>query len=176
VLLAKPNDKFSDLPRHPCDVQSPQECVRCKKDDGDPLECDKVLSNTLHCSDVKLILRSSVILHGTSSAWTHLSTLFLTVNGSVPNVSTTLVHLSVSGGISQLSVKGRERNRPRTTYMRTIDPRAVRADYPDNLIGDRFTFFGHLCRPKEKETVTHSLVQWSETERQYSLRRMIVIS
>lgn len=41
VLLAKPNDKFSDLPRHPYDVQSPQECVRCKKDDGDPLECDK---------------------------------------------------------------------------------------------------------------------------------------
>ncbi|KXN84132.1 hypothetical protein AN958_00402 [Leucoagaricus sp. SymC.cos] len=41
VLLAKPNDKFSDLPRHPIDVQPPQECVGCKKDDGDPLECDK---------------------------------------------------------------------------------------------------------------------------------------
>lgn len=42
VLLAKPNDdKFSDLPRHPIDVQPPQECVGCKRDDGDPLECDK---------------------------------------------------------------------------------------------------------------------------------------
>ncbi|KAJ3576562.1 hypothetical protein NP233_g354 [Leucocoprinus birnbaumii] len=42
VLLAKPNDdKFSDLPRHPIDVQPAQECVGCKKDDGDPLECDK---------------------------------------------------------------------------------------------------------------------------------------
>jgi len=43
--------------------------------------------------------------------------------------------------------------------MRTINPRAVRVDYPDNLIGDRFTFFGHLCRSKEKETVILSLVQ-----------------
>lgn len=42
ILLAKPNDKFSDLPRHPIDVQPPQECVGCKRDDGDPLECDKV--------------------------------------------------------------------------------------------------------------------------------------
>ncbi|XP_006461672.1 hypothetical protein AGABI2DRAFT_193077, partial [Agaricus bisporus var. bisporus H97] len=41
LLLAKPNDKYSDLPRHPIDVQPPQECVGCKKDDGDPLECDK---------------------------------------------------------------------------------------------------------------------------------------
>ncbi|KAL9713342.1 hypothetical protein Ac2012v2_002949 [Leucoagaricus gongylophorus] len=41
VLLAKPNGKFSDLQRHPYDVQPPQECVGCKKDYGDPLECDK---------------------------------------------------------------------------------------------------------------------------------------
>lgn len=44
LLLAKPSDKYSDLPRHPLDVQPPQECVGCKRDDGDPLECDKVYS------------------------------------------------------------------------------------------------------------------------------------
>ncbi|EAU90663.2 hypothetical protein CC1G_03932 [Coprinopsis cinerea okayama7 len=50
LLLAKPNDKFSDLPRHPEDVQPPQVCGGCKKDDGDPLECDKCDAPWhLHC-------------------------------------------------------------------------------------------------------------------------------
>jgi len=43
-FLARPNDKFSDLPRHPVDLEAPAECVKCQKDHGDddsPLECDK---------------------------------------------------------------------------------------------------------------------------------------
>ena len=42
LFLAKPNDKFSELPRHPEDVQPPPACVKCRIDHGDPLECDKV--------------------------------------------------------------------------------------------------------------------------------------
>ncbi|KAH9479125.1 Protein RCC2-like protein [Psilocybe cubensis] len=44
VLLAKPNEKFSDMPRHPEDVSPPLLCVGCNKDEGEddnPLECDK---------------------------------------------------------------------------------------------------------------------------------------
>ncbi|KAF5341225.1 hypothetical protein D9611_005924 [Ephemerocybe angulata] len=41
LFLARPNDKFSELPRHPEEVQPPPSCVKCKKDTGDPLECDK---------------------------------------------------------------------------------------------------------------------------------------
>ncbi|KAF9456066.1 regulator of chromosome condensation 1/beta-lactamase-inhibitor protein II [Collybia nuda] len=44
LFLAKPNDKLSDLPRHPIDVQAPQLCVPCGKENGEddsPLECDK---------------------------------------------------------------------------------------------------------------------------------------
>ncbi|KAH8111777.1 RCC1/BLIP-II [Phellopilus nigrolimitatus] len=43
-FLARPNEKLSDLPRHPALVDSPDECVVCGKDKGDadsPLECDK---------------------------------------------------------------------------------------------------------------------------------------
>ncbi|KDQ62001.1 hypothetical protein JAAARDRAFT_528999 [Jaapia argillacea MUCL 33604] len=43
-FLAKPNDKFSDLPRHPADVHPPDLCVKCgteKGEDDSPLECDK---------------------------------------------------------------------------------------------------------------------------------------
>jgi hypothetical protein len=42
LFLAHPNDKYSDMPRHPVDLVTPQVCVGCGKDDGDPLECDKV--------------------------------------------------------------------------------------------------------------------------------------
>ena len=45
-LLARPNDKFSDLPRHPVDLDTPQDCIVCAHDNGEddsPLECDKVL-------------------------------------------------------------------------------------------------------------------------------------
>ncbi|KAF5379474.1 hypothetical protein D9615_006654 [Tricholomella constricta] len=44
VLLAKPNDKMSDLARHPIEVQPPPLCVRCGTENGEedsPLECDK---------------------------------------------------------------------------------------------------------------------------------------
>ena len=44
-FLARPNDKFSDLPRHPADLDTPQDCIVCSQDNGDddsPLECDKV--------------------------------------------------------------------------------------------------------------------------------------
>jgi len=44
IFLAQPNDKFSDLPRHPEEVDAPNLCVTCNKDNGEddsPLECDK---------------------------------------------------------------------------------------------------------------------------------------
>ncbi|KAG9308047.1 regulator of chromosome condensation 1/beta-lactamase-inhibitor protein II [Chiua virens] len=43
LFLAKPNEKFSDLPRYP-DVDAPELCLVCNKDNGDDdpaLECDK---------------------------------------------------------------------------------------------------------------------------------------
>ncbi|KAJ3515499.1 hypothetical protein NMY22_g14437 [Coprinellus aureogranulatus] len=50
LFLAKPNDKFSELPRHPEDVQPPTSCPKCRRDEGDPLECDKCDSPWhLHC-------------------------------------------------------------------------------------------------------------------------------
>ena len=45
LFLAKPSEKYSDLPRHPFDMMAPEYCVICSKDTGDedpPLECDKV--------------------------------------------------------------------------------------------------------------------------------------
>ncbi|KAL4249963.1 Protein RCC2 [Abortiporus biennis] len=44
LFLAEPNDKFSDLPRHPEELDAPEHCVVCNKDHGEndsPLECDK---------------------------------------------------------------------------------------------------------------------------------------
>lgn len=44
-FLARPNDKYSDLPRHPADLDTPQDCIVCSQDNGEddsPLECDKV--------------------------------------------------------------------------------------------------------------------------------------
>lgn len=52
LLLARPNEKFSDLPRHPIDVQPPAFCVVCSKDTGDedsPLQCDKVIYTSSAC-------------------------------------------------------------------------------------------------------------------------------
>jgi len=43
-FLVTPNEKYSDLPRHPVDLEAPELCVKCKKDNGDddsPLACDK---------------------------------------------------------------------------------------------------------------------------------------
>ncbi|KAI0730901.1 RCC1/BLIP-II [Earliella scabrosa] len=53
-ILARPNDKFSDLPRHPLDVNPPDICVVCDQDTGDddaPLECDKASSDALSPCD-----------------------------------------------------------------------------------------------------------------------------
>ncbi|KAG2364307.1 regulator of chromosome condensation 1/beta-lactamase-inhibitor protein II [Suillus spraguei] len=44
LFLAKPNTKFSDLPRHPLEIDAPELCIVCEKDNGDDdpaLECDK---------------------------------------------------------------------------------------------------------------------------------------
>ncbi|KAI6112530.1 regulator of chromosome condensation 1/beta-lactamase-inhibitor protein II [Pisolithus sp. B1] len=44
LFLAQPNDNFSELPRHPIEVDAPDLCLVCRKDNGDddsPLECDK---------------------------------------------------------------------------------------------------------------------------------------
>lgn len=42
VLIAQPNEKMSDLPRHP-DVDAPEICVVCnrEREDSEPLICDK---------------------------------------------------------------------------------------------------------------------------------------
>jgi hypothetical protein len=42
-----PNEKYSELPRHPVELDTPDECMICRKDDGDPLACDKVRTRTL---------------------------------------------------------------------------------------------------------------------------------
>ena len=44
-FLAKPNEKLSDLPRHPFDMEPPELCVECNQDTGEDdslLECEKV--------------------------------------------------------------------------------------------------------------------------------------
>ncbi|KAJ7173734.1 regulator of chromosome condensation 1/beta-lactamase-inhibitor protein II [Mycena filopes] len=45
LFLAKPTGKYSDLPRHPIDVEPPDACVQCGQDQGDDgdevLECEK---------------------------------------------------------------------------------------------------------------------------------------
>ncbi|KAI0692446.1 RCC1 BLIP-II [Cytidiella melzeri] len=43
-FLAKPNDKLSDLPRYPIDMEPPELCVLCEQDTGEDdslLECEK---------------------------------------------------------------------------------------------------------------------------------------
>ncbi|KZT69242.1 RCC1/BLIP-II protein [Daedalea quercina L-15889] len=42
-FLAKPNEKMSDLPRHPVDLESPDQCIACNTVDDDTplLACDK---------------------------------------------------------------------------------------------------------------------------------------
>ncbi|KAJ7918807.1 regulator of chromosome condensation 1/beta-lactamase-inhibitor protein II [Mycena leptocephala] len=45
LFLAKPTGKYSDLPRHPIDVDPPEACIQCGEDQGDDgdevLECEK---------------------------------------------------------------------------------------------------------------------------------------
>jgi hypothetical protein len=41
-FLVTPNEKYSDLPRHPVELDTPDDCMVCHIDDGDPLACDKV--------------------------------------------------------------------------------------------------------------------------------------
>ncbi|KAI0290568.1 regulator of chromosome condensation 1/beta-lactamase-inhibitor protein II [Russula brevipes] len=41
-FLVTPNDeKYSDLPRHPVELDTPDECMICHNDHDDPLACDK---------------------------------------------------------------------------------------------------------------------------------------
>lgn len=51
-ILAHPNDKYSDLPRHPAEIDVPDFCFVCETDNGDEdplLECEKVrLSSDKH--------------------------------------------------------------------------------------------------------------------------------
>ncbi|KAH8104111.1 RCC1/BLIP-II [Cristinia sonorae] len=52
-FLAEPSEKLSDLPRHPLEMEAPELCVMCNKDNGDddsPLECEKCDNPYhLHC-------------------------------------------------------------------------------------------------------------------------------
>ena len=41
-FLVTPNEKYSDLQRHPAELDTPEECLICHQDNGDPLACDKV--------------------------------------------------------------------------------------------------------------------------------------
>ncbi|KAJ6581166.1 regulator of chromosome condensation 1/beta-lactamase-inhibitor protein II [Mycena capillaripes] len=45
LFIAKPVGKYSDLPRHPIDVDPPEACIQCGEDSGDDgpevLECEK---------------------------------------------------------------------------------------------------------------------------------------
>ncbi|KAI9433482.1 RCC1/BLIP-II [Lactarius indigo] len=40
-FLVTPNEKYSDLQRHPSELDTPEECLICHQDNGDPLACDK---------------------------------------------------------------------------------------------------------------------------------------
>ncbi|KAI9455036.1 RCC1/BLIP-II [Russula earlei] len=40
-FLVTPNEKYSELPRHPVELDTPDECMICRLDHGDPLACDK---------------------------------------------------------------------------------------------------------------------------------------
>lgn len=51
-MIARPSEKLSDLPRHPYDMEAPEQCVVCNTDTGDDgslLECEKVRHDPL-CS------------------------------------------------------------------------------------------------------------------------------
>lgn len=46
-FLVKPNEKYSDLPRHPIEMEPPELCVECNQDTGNDdslLECEKVVT------------------------------------------------------------------------------------------------------------------------------------
>ena len=79
IFLARPNDKYSDLPRHPENVDSAEECVVCSRDRGEddsPLACDKV-------RDIySLLIRITIFSFQKSSlSFPHLS-FFLTFSCS----------------------------------------------------------------------------------------------
>lgn len=43
LFLARPTgEKFSELPRHPEEVEAPETCLKCNGEDGELLECEKV--------------------------------------------------------------------------------------------------------------------------------------
>jgi hypothetical protein len=97
VILAKPTEKFSDMPRHPEEVDPPIVCVGCKKDYGEddsPLECDKVrVYSFILTFDAQYSVVSSAMLRGTSSVSIHLSMQSQTGNGSAPTARTIPVRL-----------------------------------------------------------------------------------
>jgi hypothetical protein len=97
LFLAKPNEKLSDLPRHPVDVQPPPFCIKCNKDNGEddsPLECDKVRVTynwliSISCVDEDAIsVMPRVIWVVLTNPWM----LFRKVNGSALIVLPTRVH------------------------------------------------------------------------------------
>jgi hypothetical protein len=68
LLLAKPNEKFSEMPRHPEEIDAPSHCVKCNRDNGEddsPLECDKVCTITwslCRCCILTFLITSVIVL------------------------------------------------------------------------------------------------------------------
>lgn len=64
LFLAKPTGKYSDLPRHPIDVDPPEACIQCGEDQGDDgdevLECEKVCARRALVSYCYLISMHAV--------------------------------------------------------------------------------------------------------------------
>lgn len=60
IFLAVPSDKFSELPRHPEDVDASQHCKICSEDDRDDsdtsLQCDKVCIIDNELRDAAVVL------------------------------------------------------------------------------------------------------------------------
>jgi len=59
-FIAKPSDKLSDLPRHPDEVEHSDDCLVCRKDEGEensPIICEKC-DNAYHLKCIKPPLSS----------------------------------------------------------------------------------------------------------------------
>jgi hypothetical protein len=97
LLLAKPNEQLSELPRHPEDVRPPESCIKCHQDNGEDdslLECDKVRSRPF-----PFFLKNAATMRLTFSATPHVTWLVSTLrwrqslmeSGSAPTASKTQV-------------------------------------------------------------------------------------
>ncbi len=107
-FLVTPNEKYSELPRHPVELDTPDECMICHKDDGDPLACDKVRTRSFIStrsplsSFMRLVTHTpvapgcSVISLFTTSASRHLYPASQTVNGSARNACVIQVRQSAT--------------------------------------------------------------------------------